>query len=537
MKTFRYFSLMLFVLVPALAMAQPTPPDSVNFVVAGIEYGGWGSVFALGPQFEETIGPLPVVQVLGDGTTSPPEEGCDPLTNGAEVSGNIAFISRGSCTFVLKIQNAAAAGAVAVIVYMDDRFGPDDTSLVQMGGECEAEDGCPIPAAFISRASALAAMIDIKFGEEGTIVPIRIADPPVEPANAALDSGVIQTSLFGDGFIGKDPTFIFGDGFTFDGTDPLFVSSVLVAIGDDVKTNPYDGVSEFTQEQAPASVAGPYDAPYASFDQAARTVFSSDQVRVTVTGYADMDAPNNTFIPYDVSVTNISGGDLNDVYIGIFADWDAGAASGDDAGYFDAATQMPYVSDPVEGTAFYGVAASTAATLSGYSTDASTADDPDLLNALTSNNTPAVDPVERAAVTGTGPYSIANGATQTVRFAYVGGADEATLLANAAAAQAVISVPVAVEETTPAGTFVLESAYPNPLSSKTTIGFELPTAQDVRIAVYDVLGRQVATLVDGTRQAGPQTVEFDATDLPSGVYVYRLEAGSTQLAQRITVVR
>ena len=57
------------------------------------------------------------------------------------------------------------------------------------------------------------------------------------------------------------------------------------------------------------------------------------------------------------------------------------------------------------------------------------------------------------------------------------------------------------------------------------------------MTVYDVLGREVAVLVDGVRQAGPQTVEFDASSLPSGMYFYRLSAGATQLTQTLTVVR
>ena len=98
--------------------------------------------------------------------------------------------------------------------------------------------------------------------------------------------------------------------------------------------------------------------------------------------------------------------------------------------------------------------------------------------------------------------------------------------------------------TTPAGTFALGAAYPNPASDRTTLPFMLPTAQAVRLAVYDVLGREVAVLVDGVRPAGPHAVAFDAAGLPSGVYLYRLEvtdpvrgAGETVLTQRLTLVR
>jgi hypothetical protein len=98
-------------------------------------------------------------------------------------------------------------------------------------------------------------------------------------------------------------------------------------------------------------------------------------------------------------------------------------------------------------------------------------------------------------------------------------------------------VPSDTEASTPEGTFRLDSVYPNPLASRATIHFVLPAAQDVRLAVYDVLGREVAVLVDGVRAAGEQTVAFDASALPSGVYLVRLEADAVRLVERVTVVR
>lgn len=74
-------------------------------------------------------------------------------------------------------------------------------------------------------------------------------------------------------------------------------------------------------------------------------------------------------------------------------------------------------------------------------------------------------------------------------------------------------------------THALVKAYPNPFNPLATIEYVLPHSTQVRLAVYDVSGAQVATLVDGWTDAGRHEAFFDGTELASGVYVYRLEAG------------
>jgi hypothetical protein len=74
--------------------------------------------------------------------------------------------------------------------------------------------------------------------------------------------------------------------------------------------------------------------------------------------------------------------------------------------------------------------------------------------------------------------------------------------------------------------YVLAQNYPNPFNPATTISYQLRSAGGVTLRVYDVLGREVATLADGYQQAGSYTKSFDASRLSSGVYFYRLHAGS-----------
>ena len=72
----------------------------------------------------------------------------------------------------------------------------------------------------------------------------------------------------------------------------------------------------------------------------------------------------------------------------------------------------------------------------------------------------------------------------------------------------------------------MHSAFPNPFNPITMLRFELPQASFVKMGVYDIAGRLVATLVDGWREVGVHSVTFDGLNLTSGVYICRLQAGA-----------
>ncbi|MFT5144390.1 MAG: hypothetical protein ACI84D_003024, partial [Thalassolituus oleivorans] len=85
--------------------------------------------------------------------------------------------------------------------------------------------------------------------------------------------------------------------------------------------------------------------------------------------------------------------------------------------------------------------------------------------------------------------------------------------------------------------YALSQNYPNPFNPVTTIGFELPATGHVRLAVYDVLGREMEVLASGTLEAGSHQVRFDAQALPSGTYIYRLYTDKGSFTRQLVLMK
>lgn len=87
------------------------------------------------------------------------------------------------------------------------------------------------------------------------------------------------------------------------------------------------------------------------------------------------------------------------------------------------------------------------------------------------------------------------------------------------------------------GELALGQNYPNPFNPTTSISFETHVSGHVRLRVFDLLGREVATLVDGNRSSGLHRVDWDASRLASGVYLYRIEADGVSVTRRALLLR
>ena len=85
--------------------------------------------------------------------------------------------------------------------------------------------------------------------------------------------------------------------------------------------------------------------------------------------------------------------------------------------------------------------------------------------------------------------------------------------------------------------FALEQNYPNPFNPTTTISYSVAFPVFVSIKVFDLAGKEVATLVEGNESVGVHTAQLDASALSSGVYFYRLSAGSFRTTRKMVLLR
>ncbi len=85
--------------------------------------------------------------------------------------------------------------------------------------------------------------------------------------------------------------------------------------------------------------------------------------------------------------------------------------------------------------------------------------------------------------------------------------------------------------------FALKQNYPNPFNPSTNITYELPKSSFVQLTVYNILGEKIATLVNATKDAGVHSVQFNAGNITSGLYIYQLKAGNVTLSRKMMLLK
>jgi len=85
--------------------------------------------------------------------------------------------------------------------------------------------------------------------------------------------------------------------------------------------------------------------------------------------------------------------------------------------------------------------------------------------------------------------------------------------------------------------FALYQNYPNPFNPATRIVYTIPKAGNVYLSVYNAIGEEVAVLTNSYKEAGTYEINFDAKDLPSGIYIYKLQNGINSITKKMLLVK
>ena len=293
-------------------------------------------------------------------------------------------------------------------------------------------------------------------------------------------------------------------------------------------------------------------------DQDGYTLFNDGQqgpVGVTVTqySYAYANAPDNDYVILRLVIAN-NDPFPKDIVIGMYFDWDVGDDFGDDVGNYDATHNLGYIysSDTPNGV-HVGTAVLSPSGVSSYraydSYSEGYLDWNDKYITLTEGfQQTSTGPGDIRYYIATGPFTLAPAGEDSVEvaFAILAGDSLADLQANTEAAQGKYNTIVSVDKDVLPGAvpkvFSLSQNYPNPFNPKTTIQFGLPKASHVRLAIYNLLGQTVTTLVDAKKAAGFYAIQWDGTDkngsqVASGVYICRIEAERFVSSKKLLLLR
>jgi len=295
----------------------------------------------------------------------------------------------------------------------------------------------------------------------------------------------------------------------------------------------FEGVSTFTDEKASSPVG----------------------VKVKSKMWAYATAPDDKYVIVEYEITNTTTTDLQGIYTGMFTDWDLDESSAN-ATRFDATAKTAYVyarknSDyPYAGVRLLTEGASP----SYYPMSYQVAGDPLADNKFTTAEKYTVlssgikasglgtdnNGYDVMFALGSGPYTLPRNASVTVAYAFIAGDNLSDLLNSGNAAYTKYTTVIKkTDEPKPEerNRFSLKQNYPNPASGLTYIPFYLPEKAAVHLALANATGKVVATLIDGTLDAGTYHIPYSTEKLSTGLYFYELRAGSYRKALKMIVIK
>jgi len=379
--------------------------------------------------------------------------------------------------------------------------------------------------------------------------------------NFATQSGNnISMTITGKGNLGFNdyPNNMQGEGFSYlNSQNLLFEGALMIASSASRVSDAARGSSSASGQNTDFEPVRPFriisqenDSVYGS------TEFNDDVagsgrfgIDVILNSYTFSDIADRNFIILKYSIINNSADIISNLYPGLFFDWDL-AGGPDDLTSYDTEgklgfvhnsenTGIPWIAAAVlSGTGYGYWAINNAGGDGGFSIYDGFSDTEKFRSLASGIGKPQAGPGDISFTVSTGPLNIGPADTVNVGFAVAGGLNLEDLRSSVSNAR--IKYKTLTNDTSQSlipDKYILYQNYPNPFNPNTIISYSLPEQSNVSLKIYDILGNEVRTLVDQIQTEGNYRVEFKVNGLASGIYFYRIQAGSFTEVKKMVVLK
>lgn len=346
-----------------------------------------------------------------------------------------------------------------------------------------------------------------------------------------------------------------GAGFVYKDTQLLFEASLMIGnsssrVSNNARSVDSESSEHFIKKRRAETV--PTDAAFegvSEFDDSGSPLPLNIYVKNRHTAYSS--APDDKYILVDYTILNKSDKRINNLYAGLFTDWDLDQ-NDNNVTLYDAAGRLGYVYAVKNGQPYAGVKLLNENYLPAYYPMSITLANDILQDGFTTaekfqtlssgiksqglgqNKASGYDVMYTI---GYGPFDIAPSDSVKISFAFLTGDDLADLQQSASAAQAKFNTLNEVKPPLDEREVILLN-YPNPASEFTKIEFSIPASGAVSLALYDLAGRRVKIISENKQYiSGTYSIPLDLTGLQTGVYICRLRFNSIIKARSISVLR
>ncbi|MHB1685941.1 MAG: S8 family serine peptidase [Ignavibacteriaceae bacterium] len=384
----------------------------------------------------------------------------------------------------------------------------------------------------------------------GSYKDFQMFDMLVNPSYATQSGGNVALTITSKGASGFNdyPTNIEGDGFSFQGGGSLMFEGALMlgTSAKQISDEARDSIAQGQNQDTAFTNVQPLSLLTSNSGYREGTTIFNDNgalnklgVTIKLRSYTFINPPDNDYIILRYSIINNNNTNISNLYTGVFFDWDLTSGGDSDYTAYDTAGNLGYANHTNSSQNKWVATALISSNNYGYWGILNSGGDggfqiydgfsfSEKWQALSSRiGKPKAGPGDISEVTSGGPFNISAHDTIDVAFAVAGGYninDLRTAVEKARLKYRSILTGINNDNNNVPLTFNLSQNYPNPFNPSTTINFQLAKSGHVSLKVYDILGNQVADLVEEDKPAGNYSVQFFAGSkrLSSGIYFYRL---------------